>query len=162
MTTPSSDQSSPSAHAELGDGFDQARYERGAQVLAAVDGDAGQRVVDALADIAPALARHIVAYGFGDVYARYWRHLGTGPKSFRLGRRVLYRRHDVERWLADHEAGDDTQSVADLLPFADFARSAGEPRPTAEPPGSGGAAPGRTDHRSSTLAASALTTCRPK
>lgn len=22
---------------------------------------------------------------------RYWRHLGTGPRSFRLGRRVLYR-----------------------------------------------------------------------
>ena len=22
---------------------------------------------------------------------RYWRHLGTGPHSFRLGRRVLYR-----------------------------------------------------------------------
>jgi len=65
MTTPS-DQSSPSAHAELGDGVDQARYERGAQVLAAVDGDAGQRVVDALADIAPALAHHAVACGFGD------------------------------------------------------------------------------------------------
>ena len=22
---------------------------------------------------------------------RYWRHLGTGPRSFRLGRRILYR-----------------------------------------------------------------------
>ena len=26
---------------------------------------------------------------------RYWRHLGTGPHSFRLGRRVLYRYTDV-------------------------------------------------------------------
>jgi len=26
---------------------------------------------------------------------RYWRHLGTGPHSFRLGRRVLYRRDDL-------------------------------------------------------------------
>ncbi len=26
---------------------------------------------------------------------RYWRHLGTGPRSFRLGRRVLYRRDDL-------------------------------------------------------------------
>ena len=25
---------------------------------------------------------------------RYWRHLGTGPRSFRLGRRVLYRSDD--------------------------------------------------------------------
>jgi DNA-binding transcriptional MerR regulator len=26
---------------------------------------------------------------------RCWRHLGTGPRSFRLGRRVLYRRDDL-------------------------------------------------------------------
>ena len=29
---------------------------------------------------------------------RYWRHLGTGPRSFRLGRRVLYRRDDLQAW----------------------------------------------------------------
>ncbi|WP_081416828.1 carboxymuconolactone decarboxylase family protein [Arthrobacter castelli] len=49
---------------------EQARYDRGAEVLATVDGTAGQHVVDALADVAPALAHHVVAYGFGDVYAR--------------------------------------------------------------------------------------------
>jgi predicted DNA-binding transcriptional regulator AlpA len=37
---------------------------------------------------------------------RYWRHLGTGPRSFRLGRRVVYRRHEVERWLREHETSD--------------------------------------------------------
>ncbi len=31
---------------------------------------------------------------------RYWRHLGTGPRSFRLGRRALYRRHDLHDWIA--------------------------------------------------------------
>ena len=30
---------------------------------------------------------------------RYWRHLGTGPHSFRLGRRVLYRREDLHAWI---------------------------------------------------------------
>ncbi|GAB3325171.1 hypothetical protein GCM10027451_49800 [Geodermatophilus aquaeductus] len=30
---------------------------------------------------------------------RYWRHLGTGPTSFRLGRRVLYRRDDLHAWI---------------------------------------------------------------
>jgi excisionase family DNA binding protein len=30
---------------------------------------------------------------------RYWRQRGTGPKSFRLGRRVLYAVEDVETWL---------------------------------------------------------------
>jgi DNA-binding transcriptional MerR regulator len=35
---------------------------------------------------------------------RYWRHLGTGPRSFRLGRRVLYRREDLLTWI-DAKAG---------------------------------------------------------
>jgi len=30
---------------------------------------------------------------------RYKRHTGTGPRSFKLGRRVLYRRSDVQAWL---------------------------------------------------------------
>lgn len=30
---------------------------------------------------------------------RYWRHLGTGPTSFRFGRRVLYRRADLRSWI---------------------------------------------------------------
>lgn len=32
---------------------------------------------------------------------RYYRHRGVGgPKSFKLGRRVLYARSDVEAWIA--------------------------------------------------------------
>ncbi len=30
---------------------------------------------------------------------RYWRHSNTGPRSFRLGRRVLYRRDDFKAWI---------------------------------------------------------------
>src|SRR4051794_27975137 len=30
---------------------------------------------------------------------RYWRPLGTGPNSFRLGRRILYRRADLRTWI---------------------------------------------------------------
>ena len=30
---------------------------------------------------------------------RYWRHLGTGPHSFRVGRSVRYWRNDVRHWL---------------------------------------------------------------
>ena len=30
---------------------------------------------------------------------RYWRHIGTGPASAKLGRRVVYRRADVEAWI---------------------------------------------------------------
>ncbi len=32
---------------------------------------------------------------------RYWRHVGKGPKSFKVGRRVLYAREDVEAFLAE-------------------------------------------------------------
>ena len=33
---------------------------------------------------------------------RYWRHVGIGPKSFKMGpRRVLYREEDVLAWVAD-------------------------------------------------------------
>lgn len=32
---------------------------------------------------------------------RYWRHLGTGPRSFRIGRSVRYWRSEVHRWLED-------------------------------------------------------------
>lgn len=46
------------------------RYQRGLKTLTAVDGDAGQRVIDSLHDIAPALGDHIIAHAFGDVYSR--------------------------------------------------------------------------------------------
>lgn len=35
---------------------------------------------------------------------RYWRHIGKGPASFKLGRRVLYARSDVERFIAEARA----------------------------------------------------------
>jgi excisionase family DNA binding protein len=41
---------------------------------------------------------------------RYWRHLGTGPASFRLGRRVLYRRDDLHAWIDEHH--DEARAAA--------------------------------------------------
>jgi DNA-binding transcriptional MerR regulator len=40
---------------------------------------------------------------------RYWRHVGKGPKSFKVpgGRRVLYAVEDVEVWLADARRSSD-------------------------------------------------------
>jgi excisionase family DNA binding protein len=35
---------------------------------------------------------------------RYWRHRNIGPHSFRVGRRVLYRRDDLRTWI-DAKAG---------------------------------------------------------
>jgi 4-carboxymuconolactone decarboxylase len=48
----------------------QDRFARGKQVLDAIDGEAGARVIESLADIAPELGYQVVAWGFGDIYAR--------------------------------------------------------------------------------------------
>jgi len=34
---------------------------------------------------------------------RYWRHLGIGPRSFRIGRRVVYRKTDLHEWITSEE-----------------------------------------------------------
>jgi 4-carboxymuconolactone decarboxylase len=46
------------------------RYQRGLRNLAEIDGEAGQRVVDSLRDIAPDFARYLIEFPFGDIYAR--------------------------------------------------------------------------------------------
>ena len=37
---------------------------------------------------------------------RYWRHIGFGPESFHLGRRVVYRACDVKSWLEQQRGAD--------------------------------------------------------
>ncbi|HZU76713.1 MAG TPA: carboxymuconolactone decarboxylase family protein, partial [Dehalococcoidia bacterium] len=46
------------------------RFERGWEKLKEIDGDAGQRVIDALKTIAPDLARYTIEFPFGDIYSR--------------------------------------------------------------------------------------------
>lgn len=45
-------------------------------------------------------------YGFNAGTLRYWRSTDQGPASFTLGPRgrVVYRRSEVERWLAAQES----------------------------------------------------------
>jgi predicted DNA-binding transcriptional regulator AlpA len=37
---------------------------------------------------------------------RFYRYNGTGPKSFRLGNRVVYKRADVEAWIEQRYNAD--------------------------------------------------------
>lgn len=46
------------------------RYERGLQRLNEIDGEAGERVIEGLKDVAPDLARYIIEFAFGDIYSR--------------------------------------------------------------------------------------------
>lgn len=49
---------------------DTTRYQRGLEKLREIDGEAGQRVIDALAPIAPDFARCLIEFPFGDIYSR--------------------------------------------------------------------------------------------
>ncbi|MGS0623058.1 carboxymuconolactone decarboxylase family protein [Ralstonia sp. VS2407] len=64
--TPNTHTAQSANHASLQDD----RYARGWLKLKEVDDVAGERVVEAMADIAPDLGRYIVEFGFGDVYCR--------------------------------------------------------------------------------------------
>jgi len=48
----------------------ESRLERGRRALADIDGDAGAKVIDALADIAPDFATYVFEFPFGDIYSR--------------------------------------------------------------------------------------------
>ncbi|MFD9095322.1 carboxymuconolactone decarboxylase family protein [Streptomyces collinus] len=56
------------------------RFAHGLEVLRAVDGEAGQRVIDSLADVSPELGHQIVSWGFGEIYARP----GLAPRDRQL------------------------------------------------------------------------------
>ena len=46
------------------------RYARGWEKLREIEGQAGERVVDALSDIAPDFAKYLIEFPFGDIYSR--------------------------------------------------------------------------------------------
>ncbi|MDD1828408.1 carboxymuconolactone decarboxylase family protein [Photobacterium sp. ZSDE20] len=51
--------------------MNQSRFETGLERLNHIDGEAGQKVIDSLQDICPALAKYIIEYPFGDIYSRH-------------------------------------------------------------------------------------------
>uniref|UniRef100_UPI0025EF9E65 helix-turn-helix transcriptional regulator n=1 Tax=Lapillicoccus sp. TaxID=1909287 RepID=UPI0025EF9E65 len=42
---------------------------------------------------------------------RYWRHLGTGPRSFRLGRHVVYRASDLQTWIDEQDSATEIRTA---------------------------------------------------
>jgi 4-carboxymuconolactone decarboxylase len=48
----------------------QTRLERGRRMLSRIDGEAGQAVIDAMADIAPDFATYLFEYPFADIKSR--------------------------------------------------------------------------------------------
>ena len=50
--------------------MDNERYQRGWEKLKEIDGEAGERVIESLKDIAPDFARLLIEFPFGDIYSR--------------------------------------------------------------------------------------------
>jgi 4-carboxymuconolactone decarboxylase len=48
----------------------ESRLSRGKRILSEIDGEAGEKVIHALADIAPDFAQYLLEFPFGDIYAR--------------------------------------------------------------------------------------------
>jgi 4-carboxymuconolactone decarboxylase len=46
------------------------RFVRGWEKLKEIDGEAGERVIESLKDIAPDFARYLIEFPFGDIYCR--------------------------------------------------------------------------------------------
>ena len=46
------------------------RYERGLKKLKEVDGEAGERVIESLKEVAPDLAEYLIEFPFGDIFNR--------------------------------------------------------------------------------------------
>jgi 4-carboxymuconolactone decarboxylase len=55
---------------ETSDQLAASRFQRGWDKLREIDGEAGERVVSALGEIAPDFARYLIEFPFGDIYSR--------------------------------------------------------------------------------------------
>jgi excisionase family DNA binding protein len=62
-------------------------------------------------DASTSLRRYLTTEDVADLLrttaetVRYWRHVGKGPASFKVGRRVLYDASDVELFIAAARSG---------------------------------------------------------
>lgn len=43
---------------------------------------------------------------------RFWRHTGKGPKSFKVGRRVLYAADDLDAFIAQARGADEVAGTS--------------------------------------------------
>lgn len=98
------------------------RYDRGAGILAQIDGSDGQAVVDSLGD----LGRYLVEFGFGDVYARPGLAL-RDRELITVAMLVAMRAHDSQidfHLLAARRVGISVEELREVIinvvPYAGF------------------------------------------
>lgn len=57
----------------------------------------------------PEAARYL---GLSEVTIKTWRRRGTGPAWLKLGRRVVYDRTDLDKFMAARRRGGDSETAA--------------------------------------------------
>lgn len=50
--------------------MEDARYQKGLKVLSGINSESGERILKALADVSPDMARLVVEFPYGDIYSR--------------------------------------------------------------------------------------------
>lgn len=105
------------------------RYERGWERLRELAGDQGEKVIKGLREVAPDLARLVVEFGYGDVYARP----GLDDRTRQLAAiSALTALGGAEPQLEYHigialnvgvEPSEIVETIVFLAPFVGFARA---------------------------------------
>lgn len=104
----------------------ESRYDIGTRKLAEIDGEAGQKVVDSLRDIAPDFARYLIEFPFGDIYARPQlglreREIATIAALTALGHSAPQLKVHIEAGLnVGLDAGEITEVIMQMAVYSGF------------------------------------------
>jgi 4-carboxymuconolactone decarboxylase len=104
----------------------ETRLERGKRALSQIDGEAGEHVVSALADIAPDFARYLIEFPFGDIYSRQnldlrAREIATIAALTTLGNAVPQLKVHIEAGLNVGLSRDEiTEIIMQMAAYAGF------------------------------------------
>lgn len=104
----------------------ETRYTRGLARLAEIDGEAGERVIAALSDVAPDFARLLIEFPFGDVYSRPGldlrsREIATIAALTAMGNATPQLKVHVEAGLnVGLEPGEIVETVIQMAVYAGF------------------------------------------
>ena len=104
----------------------ESRLERGRRALAEIDGEAGEKVVAALADIAPDFATYLIEFPFGDIYSRPGldlraREIATIAALTALGNAALQLKVHIEAGLNVGLSRDEiTEIIMQMAVYAGF------------------------------------------
>ena len=106
--------------------MDNERFARGWAKLKEIDGEAGERVIESLKDIAPDFARYLIEFPFGDIYSRPGldlksREIATVAALTALGTAAPQLRVHIQAALnVGVSAGEVVETIMQMAVYAGF------------------------------------------